>query len=361
MKVLFVSGSFNQGGAEYQILCLARLMKEKGHEIFVLAITDHDFYKPFLKNNGIQFSCLGNDTNKLKRVWQTSRFIRQYRPDAIVSFLKVPGLVTIFARMLSGVKCRLLLGERTAFVMPVRDFFHFIFWHLANAVTTNSVSKLEYFKRNFPLLRKKLHLVANIYDIQAFEGFVPERAFSPDKPVNIVYVGRVAPEKNLYILIESLARLKKRFSGFVFNIYGDTKHVSYKAQLEELIHRLDMDNHVIFHGPHSAAALKSVYNQADLLCLLSEYEGFSNVLAEAMIHGCVILSSNIPENASVVSHGVNGFLVDNKNIDSIAGGIEAFLDLSNAEKLEIRKRNREKALKIFDREAAYQQYLRLLN
>ena len=43
MRIFFLAGSFNQGGAEYQLLALANLMQRKGHQVHVLAITDYDF------------------------------------------------------------------------------------------------------------------------------------------------------------------------------------------------------------------------------------------------------------------------------------------------------------------------------
>ena len=56
MKILFITGSLNQGGAEYQILELAKLFQNKGHEVEVFAITDYAFYKPFIIKNKIKYS-----------------------------------------------------------------------------------------------------------------------------------------------------------------------------------------------------------------------------------------------------------------------------------------------------------------
>ena len=48
MKVLFITGSLNQGGAEFQILQLAKLFQEKGNEVEVFAITNYSFYMSFI-------------------------------------------------------------------------------------------------------------------------------------------------------------------------------------------------------------------------------------------------------------------------------------------------------------------------
>ena len=69
MKILFITGSLNQGGAEYQILELAKLFMEKGHIVEVFAITDYSFYKPFIEKNKLIYNHLLNDQGKIKRVF----------------------------------------------------------------------------------------------------------------------------------------------------------------------------------------------------------------------------------------------------------------------------------------------------
>ena len=73
MKVLFITGSLNQGGAEYQILQLAKLFQEKGNVVEVFAITNYSFYQSFVFKNNLKYSHLDNNQNKFKRVIQTSK------------------------------------------------------------------------------------------------------------------------------------------------------------------------------------------------------------------------------------------------------------------------------------------------
>lgn len=361
MKILFIAGSFNQGGAEYQILTLAELFLSKGNEVYVLSLTDYDFYKPFLHENNIPYHCLKNSDNSYKRIWQTSRYIKKFNPDAIITFMKVPSMAAIIARLLSGVKCTLLLSERTALVMPTRDFFHFSMWHFADVITTNSVSKVDYFKRNFPLLYKKLHLITNIYGREKLTLALPVRHSTSGDKFNFVFIGRISPEKNLLILCKALARLKLSGHRFVFNLYGDTRNASYLVELKTLIQQLNIEGDIIFHGPVPSQSLSVIYNQADLICLLSEYEGFSNVLAEVLINGSIAMASNIPENAFIIQNDINGFLVDNKSVESIYNGLIKFIFLSDQMRYEMKLRNRERALEMFDRERVYCQFMSLLN
>lgn len=360
MRILFVSGSFNQGGAEFQILSLANLMKLNGHYVHVIALTDYEFYKGYLKENDIQFNCLSNFDNKINRIWKLSRFIIDFKPDTIIAFLKSTSLATIFARTLSNHRCRLLLGERTALVKPVRDYFHFIFWHKADIITTNSVSKINYFHRNFPRLRSKLYLVKNVYDSNVFElAQNNELLYQADK-AHLVFVGRVSPEKNVHKLIEVFSRLIKSGYNALLHIYGDSRNVSYRATLNELINKLGISDLVQFEGVVKGDKLKHIYSQADLICLLSEYEGFSNVLAESLMQGCIPIVSNIPENIQVVKEGITGFTVDINSIDSIENGFIRFFNLTVEDKVSMRNRNMEFIREFLDRDSIYLDYLKLI-
>jgi GalNAc-alpha-(1->4)-GalNAc-alpha-(1->3)-diNAcBac-PP-undecaprenol alpha-1,4-N-acetyl-D-galactosaminyltransferase len=361
MRILFVSGSFNQGGAEFQILSLANLMSKHGHEVYVIALTDYDFYKNYLSENKISFHCLSNNDKKLSRILQLSSFIKQYQPDAIIAFLKNTSLATILAKIVSGWKCKLLLGERTALVKPFRDFFHFSLWHYADVVTTNSVSKFEYFKKYFPLLRRKLSLVKNVYAESAYLLAENKEIIFDNAYMNIVYVGRVSPEKNIHKLISSFGRLANRHNNMRLHLFGDSKNLRYKQQLDNIISDAGISDLIFFRKAVSFENLKMIYKQADLICLLSDYEGFSNVLAESMMQGCIPLVSNIPENTQVVTPGYNGIVVDISDSESIDKGLIGFLSLDTTRIAEMRATNRRIISEFLDPEFIYRDYIKLLS
>lgn len=361
MRILFVAGSFNQGGAEFQILSLANLMQSQGNEVFILALTEYDFYKPYLADNKLRYRCLSNQSSKFKRVLQLSRFINEYKPNAIICFLKIPSLSTIFAKMLSMHNAKLLLGERTALINPVHDFFHFIFWHYADVVTTNSVSKYDYFKRNFPLLRKKLHLVRNVYPIYLFQPPTQGNYLFDNKFLNIIFVGRLSPEKNVHKLLETFSIIPFRTLRARLYLIGDTRNKSYKDKLDGIVLTSSLEDFVFFIPPVSQDKLKVLYANADFICLLSEYEGFSNVLAESMMQGCIPIVSNIPENTIVVTNEENGFIVDLKKESSLKEQLTIALNTSVEKRLRMKNLNKKIISKFLKPQGVYSHYLELLS
>jgi len=137
MKILFITGSLNQGGAEYQILELAKLFQDKGNDISLFAITDYTFYKPFVKNNNIKYNHLYNHQNKLKRVLLAAKKIRHEQPELIISYLRSPSQLALFAKILSGAKSKLIIGERTSLILPKHDKYYFNLMRFANYITIN--------------------------------------------------------------------------------------------------------------------------------------------------------------------------------------------------------------------------------
>lgn len=82
------------------------------------------------------------------------------------------------------------------------------------------------------------------------------------------------------------------------------------------------------------------YRKADISCIPSLYEGYPNVVAEAMSCGLPILCSNVCENPYIVEEGVNGFLFNPESPENIATAINKMICLTKTERQEMGIRNR---------------------
>ena len=103
------------------------------------------------------------------------------------------------------------------------------------------------------------------------------------------------------------------------------------------------------------------YQQSDGFCLPSFYEGFPNVLCEAMACGLPVVASNVCDNPYIVSEGENGYLFDPKDPDSIADALQRLVALSNCERKEIGIRNRNRIVEICAEKVFLDKYEALLN
>lgn len=76
-----------------------------------------------------------------------------------------------------------------------------------------------------------------------------------------------------------------------FYWYGDKQHhPDYYAQVEAEYQRLDIADYMTLNGPESH--IEEEYQKADAFCLPSLYEGYPNVVAEAMSCGLPVICSN---------------------------------------------------------------------
>jgi len=335
MRVFFLTGSLNQGGAEYQILALAELFQRKGHEVTVLALTDYDFYKSWVEEKNLSYSCFSNEQNKLIRSFKAISAIKRFSPDLVISYTRVVSKVAMFAKLFGRIKAPFLVSERTSLVLPKQDFRYFNILRFANIITTNSFSKLDYVKNRFPFLKQRIYFMPNILNPKKF-GNKARTGWQGDARM-FCYVGRLSEEKNVLGLIKAFQIANQSNQNWQLNIYGEARNPSYLKKIEEYIAVHRLSSQISLCGPSSD--IGSVYAKHDCLCLTSFFEGFSNVLSEGLSNGMILLASDIKENHFLVEEGKNGFLANPKNPKNIAQAILRILDLKEEEFLSFSSTN----------------------
>jgi glycosyltransferase involved in cell wall biosynthesis len=352
-KILLVVGSLNQGGAEFQLLSLARLLQSRGWDVEVFALTDYDYFLPFIKKYQIHYSCVENKGSNIFRVKKAVAAIKSKKPGLVISYIKKVSQVAMLAKIYSGFKFKLIISERTSLVRPWHDLFYFNLANIADKITVNSIPKLHYINRKFFLLRNKTVFMPNIIDLDKFLNV--QRKKSDDGVIHISYVGRISPEKNLVNLIKAIADVSAKRENIRLTLYGAANSKAYMESLVTLVAELKLEKIVSFSGP--VKEVTGIYSNTDLLCLVSIFEGFSNVLSEAISCGIPVVASNIEENRFLVEDGVNGFLAEPADYKSIARAIDKFLSLSTEEIQVMNNENKQKAIAVFNEEKIYQRYL----
>ncbi len=109
----------------------------------------------------------------------------------------------------------------------------------------------------------------------------------------VLFVGRLAPNKRVPLLIEAIAELADEQPPIHAVIIGDSGDI-YRAELErcrELANRLGVADRVHFLGHVSENELAEAYAGADLFAMPSVHEGFCIPLLEAMAAGLPVIAS----------------------------------------------------------------------
>lgn len=135
--------------------------------------------------------------------------------------------------------------------------------------------------------------------------------FTPTRSVrNFIYVGRLAPEKNLLTLLEAFKEAVKndRMVGWGLMLVGDGPE---RVPLENFVIKNELNQHVQFTGGVAWQTVPDYLAQADVLILPSLSEPWGLVVNEALVCGLpVIVSHKCGCAADLVRAGENGFLFD---------------------------------------------------
>jgi len=356
LKILLITGSLHQGGAEFQLLSLADLLQRKGYEIEVLAITDHNYYLPYIEAHRIRYSCVSNNGTRITRLLRAVKQINSKKADIVISYIKVVSQVAILARCLSGFKYRLIISERTSQVKFWHDIYYFNLAILADRVVVNSVAKLNYIRDRFPFIRNRTIFIPNIIDLDRFLKIKKKGADNGE--IRISYIGRISPEKNLLNLIKAVVLVKNKLSEITFGLFGESNNPEYLGDVLRLINDSGAREYIKYHGP--VKDIEKVYSTTEIVCLVSFYEGFSNVLAEALASGIPVIASDIEENRFLIEESKNGYLADPANPENIANSLIKLLQSGTDEITGISLKNRSKAITLFNEDNIYASYSKLL-
>lgn len=141
---------------------------------------------------------------------------------------------------------------------------------------------------------------------------------------NIVFVGRVAPNKKFEDLIQSFACYQKMYGNQarLILVGSYSEEDKYYLELRKLENELNVKN-VIFTGHIPFADILAYYKVADVFLCLSEHEGFCVPLVEAMYFNVPIIayaSSAIPDTLGGV-----GVLLESKEPEKVANAINQLL------------------------------------
>jgi glycosyltransferase involved in cell wall biosynthesis len=305
MNLLFYSRAYANvaGGVEKMSLDLARGLVERGHTITILSL-DQELEKSFFKwpekVSWIKLG-IGNPNKKnnvfirLRRVLVIRSIARNGDFDAAVGFQI--GSFALLKSALFGLRIRTIAAERNAPTLfkyisngKLKRFFSNIILSSADCIAV----QFEEYKKLYPkFLRKKIKVTPNWVATQIDSS----RTLDPEV-VSILFIGRLTFQKNVSVLIKTLNYLP---SNFQLSIVGDGPEL---GELKELAS--DYPNRVKFYPPTSD--LSTLYRSANMFCLPSRWEGFPNVIAEALSFGlpCVGFRecSGIPQ---LIFDNQNGF------------------------------------------------------
>jgi len=323
LKVCFIAGTLAQGGAERQLFYILQALCQAGATPRLLSLNHGEFWEEAIKALGVSITCLGNESSRLKRLFRILKELRRDRPDVLQSqhfytnayaglaaaILRVKAVGAMRSNGQYEVTHTGVLGSRLNLRLP-------------RMIAVNSRNAMRYaIGRGVPASR--LYFLPNVVDTQWFKpsGSLPQTA------VTLVAVGRLVKEKRFDRFISVLSRLRAELRLNVRGLIVGPSCPTHDLRpgLEQQARALGLyPDRLQFMG--GVSDIRSIYHQASICVLTSDWEGTPNVLLEAMACGLPIVSTNAGGVPDIVEHARTGFLFEPNDLDGLVAGLARLVE-----------------------------------
>ncbi len=308
MRVMCLTRELNgvMGGLERQILMISGGLANLGANISIVSIEKEPGAPFFPKiQETVQFKSInvGNPSQaanfKTRFLRQTKlfRLVKDFKPDVIVTFMIGS---FIFAKPVSSIlRVPIVLSERNSpdiYQLTSAKKFKWLYFVIMASAHKITVQFPSYLEKYPTFLRRKIASIPN--QVPKVTG---KEVKSKNNEVVFGYAGRFSFQKRIDVLIQSFSLLNKDFPDTKLLIFGYGEQQKY---LEGIVSELNLTNKVEFRQERSE--ISEIFDEIDVFCLFSLWEGFPNVLAEALAYG-------IPSAGFSSCDGVNDLIQDGIN------------------------------------------------
>jgi len=279
----------------------------------------------------------------------------------------------VIAQWINGTKDAIVIGGESL-------YFHKVFpWLNKNIRSIELTHQLTWFNytqqfvKDIPIrvfsTRQMMEAAKDFYKNQGIDVALTNRMFYIDNMIDIphhfhevkndklevVFIGRGSPEKRLHLIAQTAKYCFEQKMPVHFSFVGD---------VEKMINTKAFPYCKFFGAVKDRAELRQIQSNADVLILLSSFEGLPMAIIEMMALGKVIVSTSVNAIPDYIKDGENGFLIPNDRDERVivANTAEALLKLANNRDLLtiMGKRNHAAAIETFGKEKFTESWKRLI-
>lgn len=311
MKIVHVVYSLEMGGAEILVAQLCRLQRAHGHTVSVIAYSNLGTLGEALVTEDIPVLVLG-EAPLPKTFIRFISELRCLRPDIVHCHNPAPTLQAAIPAKIAGAKC--IVSTRHSLVAPPYNRGEEIAYNLVARCCDWIVGICDATCEN--LRHTPLALRDRI--VRVYNGVDPvEPANAHEKNgFTLLFVGRLAPIKNLSMLLRATVVAKQQLPNIRLWIVG---HGSEREKLEALSHELGLNEQVTFWGERLDVA--GFFTDADVYCMSSFSEGLPMSLLQAMSVGVPAVVTDVGGMAEVVKNSHAGLTAPVDDVAAMASAI----------------------------------------
>ncbi len=296
------------------------------------------------------------------------RYLKRERPRVVITALTHVNVAALIARALSRVRVPLIVTEHSAFSAShpyaerqstARFLPPLMRWLYPKADFVVGVSQgvIDDLKRVLRFDSEKFRVIYNpIVDeelLRKAQEPLDHPWFQEGEPPVILAAGRLHISKDFPNLLRAFSLVRKEIPSRLV-ILGEGEE---RKELENLAQELGIHEHL--HLPGFVENPYKYMKHATVFVLSSQWEGFGNVLVEAMACGCPVVSTDCPSGPrEILRDGEYGVLVPPKDPEKLAQGILRVLENQDLRR-ELSEKGKKRSLD-FTVEKAVEGYVRLV-
>ncbi|WP_350342381.1 glycosyltransferase [Proteinivorax tanatarense] len=311
--------SLNLGGIAKNTIRLAKGLIAMGYDVDVVVV---NYKGEYVKDLPSEINIVNLNSKKaMFSIPKLVSYLRRKRPKALISANDYTNIIAIIAKKLSAVKCKLIISVRTnvtthcknAKSIKERLLVPLLIkkaYPLSDYIVSVSKGVQEDLVSNFNIPENKSVVIYNpIFDESILEKKLeePNHIWFGKANTILLSAGRLTQQKDYPTLIKAFAEFRKteNSKSVKLIILGEGPE---RDNLQKLINKLNLTGDVDLLGYVSNPY--SYMGKADLFVLPSKWEGFGNVLVEALSCGVNVITTNCPSGPmEIINYGEFGTFV----------------------------------------------------
>lgn len=328
MRIAHVVDSMEVGGAEMLVSQMCRAQREQGHEPSVYAIASLGPIGVQLRREGflVEAELARHLRDAIPAFYKV---FRNSPPDVIHVHNPTPTIYAAAAGRMAGVQN--IVSTRHSLVAPPHRLAAELKYGLASRLCDWIVGICDATVSNL----KSLHTIPERKIVRVYNGTTPiERVPIENCPAKcgftLLFVGRLAPVKNLTLLLRAFHIALASRPDLRLWIVGDGAE---RPALERLARELEITRQVVFWGEQ--LDVKPFFSAADMFIMSSASEGLPLSLLQAFSAGLSAIVTDVGGMAEVTRFAKAGLTVPRDEPDGMAAAIlELFEDPNRRARLE---------------------------
>jgi glycosyltransferase involved in cell wall biosynthesis len=327
MKLMLLVSSMGQGGAERVASTLVNAWRQRGDNVTLVATFSGHRECAYELSEGVRFlhlSCLVERTGRgpaalLERYGTLRTLIRAEAPDVVVSFLtnvNIAAIVASFGLRIPVIACEHNNPATDGRAMHWRLLARLIYPH-ASAVTLLTDSAAHSFATTLP---RKTRLTVMPNPIPELPPGISRTTHASGRK-RLLAAGRLCPQKQFDVLIESFAASAGQFHDWDLWIWGEGPD---RASLEAAVAERGLQDRVKLPGRTNALWMEM--QEADAFALSSRFEGLPMAMMEAMALGLPVVAFDCPSGPrELLRDGRDGLLVPFGDASAFAAALRSLM------------------------------------